>query len=314
MRVSFQDQPSPHVSREGTACIHKAEVSALHEALGQDMREEAAEKLDGVKGSGPRPCTAGFARRESDGAVLEGDDAAIGDGDFQHRGSKVLAGGGAVWIGLAVHMPGAMPDPGVAALQKAGVGHLLLEDRPVDGGEGLDGNKEVRSRREPLGTVLGEPTAWDDVMEVGGVLELPAPGMEDAGKAREVRPEKARVFGEACEGVRGGLAQGRIGSALRRAEKGAEGFGDGAGEEKVRPGKLCVELFVEPVRRFMLRTLGAVAIAAGVGDAVLPATAVGSERGGVHNVRFGSVEGHEWSGGGREAEGESARGTLARRP
>ena len=125
-----------------------------------------------------------------------------------------------------------------------------------------------------MGTVLGEATARDDVVDVGVVLELPAPGMEDAGKAREVRPDKALVFGEAFEGVRGCLEQGRIGSALRRAEKGSEGFRDGEGEEKVRPGKLFVELFVEPVLGFVVLTLGAGAIAAGVVDAVLPATAL----------------------------------------
>jgi hypothetical protein len=106
------------------------------------------------------------------------------------------------------------------------------------------------------------------------ILELPAPGMEDAGKAREVRTDKALVVGEAFDGLRGGLEQGRIGSALMRADKGSEGFGDGEGDEKVRPGKLFVELFVEPVLSFMMLALGAVAIAAGVVDAVLPATAV----------------------------------------
>jgi hypothetical protein len=109
---------------------------------------------------------------------------------------------------------------------------------------------------------------------VGVVLELPAPGMENAGKAREVRTDKALVFGEAFDGLRGCLEQGRIGSALMRADKGSEGFGDGEGDEKVRPGKLFVELFVEPVLSFMILTLGAVAIAAGVVDAVLPATAL----------------------------------------
>ena len=106
------------------------------------------------------------------------------------------------------------------------------------------------------------------------ILELPAPGMENAGKAREVRTDKARVFGETFDGLRGCLEQGRIGRALMRADKGSEGFGDGEGEEKVRPGQLFVELLVKPVLRFMMLTLGAVAIAAGVVDAVLPATAL----------------------------------------
>jgi hypothetical protein len=53
--VSLHDQPPQNVNRDSTVCIHKAEVSDLHEALGQDMLEEAADKLDGVKVSGTRP-------------------------------------------------------------------------------------------------------------------------------------------------------------------------------------------------------------------------------------------------------------------
>lgn len=111
-------------------------------------------------------------------------------------------------------------------------------------------------------------------MDVRVVLELSAPGMQDAGETRQVSTDKACLFGEAFDGLRGRFEQGRIGELLMRADEGSEGFGDGEGDEKVRPGKLFVELFVEPVLSFMMLALGAVAIAAGVVDAVLPATAV----------------------------------------
>jgi hypothetical protein len=35
---------------------------------------------------------------------------------------------------------------------------------------------------------------------MGMVLELSSPGMQDAGKARQVRTDKTLVFGEAFEG------------------------------------------------------------------------------------------------------------------
>jgi hypothetical protein len=48
--------------------------------------------------------------REGDGAVLEGDDTAGGEGDSQDIGGEVVKGGGAVGIGLTVDIPGEGPD------------------------------------------------------------------------------------------------------------------------------------------------------------------------------------------------------------
>ena len=58
-------------------------------------------------------------------------------------------------------------------------------------------------------------------MDVGVVLELPAPGMADARDTREVCPEATLVFGEPCEGARRGVAQGVLREALMGAEQGA---------------------------------------------------------------------------------------------
>ena len=52
-------------------------------------------------------------------------------------------------------------------------------------------------------------------MDVGVVLELPAPGMQDTGETREVCPDETLVFGEPFEGVRRGVEQGLVGEALR---------------------------------------------------------------------------------------------------
>ena len=94
------------------------------------------------------------------------------------------------------------------------------------------------SGRAPRGAVLGEPTAWDDRVEVGGVWELPAPGVQDAGKTREIGPDAPLVFGKPFAGSCRGVEQGLRGRALRRADKGAQGCRDGAGDEQVRPGTL----------------------------------------------------------------------------
>ena len=61
--------------------MEKAEVADFHEAIGQDVLKEPAEKLHDVKVSGAWAGTANFTGGEGDSAVLEADDALVGDGD-----------------------------------------------------------------------------------------------------------------------------------------------------------------------------------------------------------------------------------------
>ena len=94
------------------------------------------------------------------------------------------------------------------------------------------------------------------------VRELSAPGMQEAGATRQASTDKAGLFGEAFDGLRGRCEQGGIGALLRRADEGSEGFGDGEGHEEVGSGKLFVQMVLEPLLSFMMLALGTVAIAA----------------------------------------------------
>ena len=76
------------------------------------------------------------------------------------------------------------PDLWVDVLQQSGLAHVFFEEGAVDGGEGFDGDKEVGSGGPPGRAVLRESTARDDVVDVGVVLELPAPGMQDTGETQ----------------------------------------------------------------------------------------------------------------------------------
>ena len=165
------------------------------------MLKEPADTLDGIELGGARSCTAGFTIGEGDGAVLEGDDAAIGDGDPEDRGGEGREGGGPVRVGLTLDIPVGVPDLWVDAVKESGFGHLLFEDGSVDGREGFHGDKEGVSGRSPLGVVHGEATTWDHGVDVGVVLELPTPGMQDAGQARQIGADETLVFGEAFEGT-----------------------------------------------------------------------------------------------------------------
>jgi hypothetical protein len=71
------------------------------------------------------------------------------------------------------------------------VTHLFFEERPGDARKRFDWDKEVGAGGAPGRAVLGEATARDDVVERGVILELSAPGMQDAGEPREVCPDEA---------------------------------------------------------------------------------------------------------------------------
>jgi hypothetical protein len=110
-------------------------------------------------------------------------------------------------------------------------------------------------------------------MDVRVVLELSAPGMQDTGKPRERCPDTTLVCGEPFESLRRGGEQGVVREALRRAEEGSEHLRHGEGEEEVRPGQLVGQVVLEPWLGRMRLTLGTVAVATGMMDAVVPPTA-----------------------------------------
>ena len=100
---------------------------------GQHVLEEPAEKLHDVKGGGSWACTARFTVGEGDHAVLEADDALVGDSDPEDRGGEVGEGGVSVVIGLTVDVPGDGPDLWGDLLQQAGLAHVCFENGAVDG-------------------------------------------------------------------------------------------------------------------------------------------------------------------------------------
>ncbi len=83
-----------------------------------------------------------------------------------------------------------------------------------------------------------------DGVDVGGVLELSAPGVQDTRQAGEVGADDAFVFGAAFEGERRGGEHGLVREALMRADEESERLRDGKGEEKVWPRELCVQVVI----------------------------------------------------------------------
>jgi hypothetical protein len=152
-------------------------VADLQKAIGQDMREEPAEKLDGVEMGGAWAGSTPFPVGDGDGTILEAHDAAIGDGDLEDLGGEGGEGGVAVGSGRARDIPGDRPGLRSDLFQQTGVAHVVFEERTGDGRERFDRDKEGGSRGEPGRAVLREAPARDDVVDVGVVLSLPAPGV-----------------------------------------------------------------------------------------------------------------------------------------
>jgi hypothetical protein len=108
--VCLQDEQAESVGMHGTACMQKAEVTDFHEAVREDMVQVSADKRHGIEVGGSWACIARFTRGESDDAVLERDDAAIGESDPEAIGGEVCEGGVSVVLGLTVDVPGDVPD------------------------------------------------------------------------------------------------------------------------------------------------------------------------------------------------------------
>ena len=131
--VCLRDHQADGVGRDRTAGMEKAEVTDLDKAIGQDMLEESAEQLHGVELGSAWAGTAELTGGEGDGAVLERDDAAVGDGDLEDRGGEGGEGRVAVGVGLAVDVPVGMPDQWVDLLQQSSLVHIFFEESAVNG-------------------------------------------------------------------------------------------------------------------------------------------------------------------------------------
>jgi hypothetical protein len=60
----------------------------------------------------------------------------------------------------------------------------------------------------------GEGTAWDDIMDMGVILEGTTPGVEDTKESWEISADKLFIQGEFLHRLGGGLEQGRVGYLL----------------------------------------------------------------------------------------------------
>ena len=89
-----------------------------------------------------------FFIADEDGAVLDFEDAVIGDGDFKDIGGEVFEGL-AGRDGLGVDIPVDLPDFGWDLIEPMGLFHLIAELGREDFRESFDGEKEIDSGGMP---------------------------------------------------------------------------------------------------------------------------------------------------------------------
>jgi len=111
--------------------------------------QEAANELHDIEGQDSGALTVGLAVTNEDRAVLESNDARIGNGDFENVGCEIfessLAGGDC----LAVDVPVDVPELGWDLIQQFGLRHQIAELSSKDFRESFDGEEEIDSGGMP---------------------------------------------------------------------------------------------------------------------------------------------------------------------
>ena len=85
----------------------------------------------------------------SDGAVLDAEDARVGDSDFEDVGSEILKTSFAGRDRLAVDVPVDLPDFRGDVIEQMSLFHQIAELGSKDFGESFDGEKEIDSGGMP---------------------------------------------------------------------------------------------------------------------------------------------------------------------
>ena len=169
----------------------------------QDVEQEAPDELLGGQCHRPEAVLlAVVLPAEADVAVLDGEDAAVGDGHAVGVAAEVGEDtGGAVEGRLGVDDPVGLAQGLEVALEGGGVGErgegageaqaalaevafeLVEEEGAETAREDADGQEEAGPAADPAVACGSEAAAGDDAVQVGMEAEIAAPGVEDGEEA-----------------------------------------------------------------------------------------------------------------------------------
>ena len=132
-----------------------------------------------------------------------------------------------------------------------------------DAAEDADREEESRAAGDPSRGVGGDAAAGDDAMDVGMMLEVLAPGVED-GQEADLGPEVLGIGGDLLQGLGGGPEEQAVDDAGVLQGDRAERRREGEDEVEVLDGQEFGLAGLHPVGGGGGLALGAVAVAAGV--------------------------------------------------
>ena len=227
------------------------------------MLQEATDELDNIEGQDSRSFTVGLAIANQHGAVLDAEDARVGDGDFENVGSQIFESGITGGDRLAVDIPGNLPDIGWDSIQEFCLLHQIAELGFEDFGESFDGEKEIDSGGMPRAIGRTKRATANDVVNMGMVLQGASPSVEHAEEAWEIGTEVFSIEGKFFDRIRRRLEQSGVTGALVLAHERTQLFWDGKRDEEVVTRQLALDLFSQPLLGLIVLAGRTVAIAAG---------------------------------------------------
>ena len=107
-------------------------VAHLHKACWQHVLKEATDELQGIECQGALAVAARLFVAKEDRAVLDLDDAAVGDRHPKDVGGEVLDRGLGAADGLGVDVPVGVPDLAGNLSKQPRLGHPLAKDGAID--------------------------------------------------------------------------------------------------------------------------------------------------------------------------------------
>jgi hypothetical protein len=253
----------------------EAEVADLAESRGQGVQEEASDELLWLEGD-----PVDTAGTEGDASVVVGDESLVRDGDAAEVAAEVSEDMPRFAFGrLEVDDPLLVPEPPHQAGESEGVfevagraaepqvaevvgGANRREDQSAEQGSHPGGWEEVVALwLNPPRAVESEATGRDDTVEVGVVVELSGPGVQDDGGA-ELRAE--HVGGEGVQCTSGRIEEQVVYGLLIAQGDGSELLWQGEDDMEVADGQDALGAFGEPSSAGEGLAGGAMAVAAGV--------------------------------------------------
>ncbi len=136
------------------------------------MLQKAADEFHNIEGQDFGALAVRFAVANPHRAVLDGNDARVGNGDFEDVGGEIFDSGLAGANRLAVDVPGDLPEIRWNLIEQIGLLQQIAELGSEDYRESFDGEKEIDSGRMPRAIGRTDSAARNDVVNVGMVLKI----------------------------------------------------------------------------------------------------------------------------------------------